>query len=180
MIFNEKTPYLVTILIGALAWSVTHLVDRLNNTPLLKYDMIIEQSKNTRRLIISLDNITSNKVFRNLSIVTSMPLEGTITKINVIPTEPAFEGDNPYIISKNGRTAEIKLPVVQPGWLFNISIEYTGENRPRGRIDINNDSVMLTRPCLKTFLVENEFEVIVSFIILWLILLAIISWAVKK
>jgi len=176
MILNHKAPFIVTLLTAALAWSVTHIVDRLNNTPFLKYDLLIEDSRNIRRLRISLENITNDKVFRNLSIVASSPHDSAISRISIVPQEPAFEGDKPYSISESGRTAQIKLPVVQPGWSFDILVEYAGKNRPYLRIETKNDTVKLTRPNLETFLVENEFKVIVCLISIWLVTLAIIFW----
>lgn len=180
MFLSDKVPYIVTILVGALAWSVTHVVDRLNNTPLLKYDMLIKQSGGSPSLIITLQNVTNNKVFKNLSIVASTSENGAIKSIGIRPTEPAFEGDSPYTISTNRRTAQITLPVIQPGWLFEVTIKYTGANRPRLRIDTSNDIVMLTMPGIKTFLVAYEFEVILGFIVLWLVFLAIIFIASRK
>src|SRR5215467_10494168 len=138
--FLDKAPYIITIIVAGLAWTVTHLADRLLGTPLLTYESRILQNGNDRTYYLVLKNITRDKTFKKVHLILAAGSDGVITEGTVIPIQPAWEGDTPPIIA--GRSFDYTFTEVQPGSQFEVSVKFRGSGgfTPRisseGTVDI--------------------------------------------
>jgi hypothetical protein len=172
---TDKAPYFVTISIAALGWAITHMVDRLLNTPMIKYSEQKISSNGEETLFLTFKNITRDKTFKKLQIILTAPSDGVIKSGAVIPVQPAWEGDQPYQVA--GRTFEFTFPEFQPGWEIEISANYTGSAQPSLRLSSPEQTVYAIRPSLKSWLVENDVEVLTglaavgALVLIWIIVL---------
>jgi hypothetical protein len=171
--FSEKAPYIVTLIIAGLAWTITHIVDRLLATPMLTYQ-IQELAENGKRSVyITLNNIERDRAFRDVRLTLTAAPGDSLSNPVIIPVEPASEGDQPGM--QAGRTFDFKFPEIQPGGRFEISASYKGPTRPSLRISLANGSIYAVQPSTETFLVEHEIEVLTGLVVVWLITLVGVS-----
>jgi hypothetical protein len=172
---TDKAPYVVTILIAALAWAITHMADRLLSSPMIKYSEQKISSNGEQTLFLTFKNITRDKTFKKLQIILTAATDGVITSGAIIPAQPAWEGDQPYQVA--GRTFEFTFPEFQPGWEIEISANYTGSAQPTLRLSSPEQTVYAIRPSLKTLVVEYDVELLTGlaavggFLLLWIIFL---------
>jgi hypothetical protein len=135
--FLDKAPYIITIILAGLAWTVTHLADRLLGTPLLTYE---------------------SRILRNGNDQTS---DGVIIEGTVIPIQPAWEGDTPPIVA--GRTFDYTFPEIQPGSQFEVPVTFRGSGELTPRISAEG-IVDVRQPSWETFVVEYEILILIAII----------------
>ncbi len=170
--FSDKAPYLVTLVVAGIAWTVTHIVDSLLASPVLVYRTQILESGGKTSFYLTLKNITRDKTFRDVRLIISADPGDLLSDGAVIPIQPAWEGDTPGNLA--GRTFEYTFAEFQPGWQFEISAVFKGPKRPTFRIAPRPDEAVRAVPSsIETILVENEIPVLASMLIGWIILLVV-------
>jgi hypothetical protein len=178
---TDKAPYLVTLVIGALAWALTHAVDRLLSTPMVKYSVQQISSNENKTVYLTFKNITRDKTFKKLHLILTAPSDGVIAAGAVIPVQPASEGDQPYQVE--GRTFEFTFPEFQPGWQIEISVDYTGSSQPSLRLSSPDQTVYAIAPSIQSILVEYDIEILMALAVLaavWALALLIIWMATLR
>jgi len=130
--FAEKAPYIVTLIVAGLAWTITHVVDRLLATPLLTYHSQITESSGKKSLYLTLKNIARDKTFRNVRLILTAASGDLLTDAAVIPIQPAWEGEEPGTLA--GRTFDYKFSEMQPGSQFEVSVTFGGSDPPTLRM----------------------------------------------
>jgi hypothetical protein len=170
--FFDKAPYIVTILMAALTWSLTHIADRLLATPMIRYEVQNLSTQGRQAQYLTFKNITRDKTFRGLRLVLTAAADGQFTQGAVIPFQPASEGDRPYQLA--GRTFEFTFPEFQPGWKIEISVGYTGSAPPTLRLSSADQTIYAVVPSLETLLVEYDLEVLIGLAVIWIIALVVI------
>jgi hypothetical protein len=116
--FSDKAPYILTIVVAGLAWTLTHIVDRLLATPLLSYQIQQLDRDGKKSFYLTLKNITREKTFRALRVIITAAPDSVLTDPAIIPVQPASEGDQPFAL--NERTFDFTFPEIEPGWQFEI------------------------------------------------------------
>jgi hypothetical protein len=169
---NDKAPYIVTIFVGALAWALTHMADRLLSTPMVKYTIQEISSNSGKTVFLTFKNITRDKTFKGLQILLTASSDGVITAGAVIPVQPASEGAQPYQVA--GRTFDFTFPEFQPGWQIEISADYTGSAVPSLRMSAPEQTIYAVVPSLKSFLVEYDIESVLALVFCWTVALVLI------
>jgi hypothetical protein len=155
--FGEKAPYIVTLIVAGLAWTITHIVDRLLTTPLLTYQSQIIENGGKKSLYLTLKNVTREKTFRNVRMILTAAHGDLITDAAVIPIQPAWEGDQPGTLS--GRTFDYTFLEMQPGSQFEVSLTFGGSDQPTVRLSTDG-TISFVHPSWETWLVENEIYVL--------------------
>jgi hypothetical protein len=169
---TDKAPYIVTIVIGALAWALTHMADRLLSTPMVKYTIQEISSSSGKTVFLTFKNITRDRTFKGLQIVLTASSDGVITAGAVIPVQPASEGAQPYQVA--GRTFDFTFSEFQPGWQIEISADYTGSAVPSLRMSDPDQTIYAVAPSLKSFLVEYDIEILLALALIWTFALLLI------
>lgn len=154
---TEKAPYIITLIVAAVAWSLTHIADRLLATPLVTYQEQIVENSGKKSLYLTLKNITRDKTFRTIHLIIAAPPGGSITDRAVIPIEPAWEGNQPGTLE--GRTFAYTFPELQPGGQLEVSVTYTGSDRPTLRMSADG-TIDFVKPSWQTWLAENEITIL--------------------
>jgi hypothetical protein len=169
---TDKAPYIVTIVIAGIAWTITHMADRLLSTPMVKYTIEQISSKNGQTAFLTFKNITRDKTFKQLQVILAASSDGVITAGAVIPVQPASEGDQPYQVA--GRTFVFTFPEIQPGWQIEISADYTGSALPSLRMSSPEQTIYAITPSLKSLVVEYDIEILTILALSWTITLVLI------
>jgi hypothetical protein len=170
--FSDKAPYIVTILLAALTWSLTHFADRLLATPMLRYEIQDLSSQDRKTQFLTFKNITRDKTFRDVHLILAAPADGLFTEGAIIPIQPAWEGDQPYQMA--GRTFEFTFPEIQPGWTIEVSVGYTGSSPPTIRLSSTKQTIYAVTPSAETFLVEHELGILIGLAVTWAVVLGIV------
>src|ERR1700747_591009 len=110
---SDKAPLIVTLVLAIIGWAVTHVVDRLIDTPTIELDRTTRSDKTGSSVSLRLTNLAHDKAFRKIEVVVTAPEGETITDFAVVPVEPAFEGGAPATTS--GRSGDFTFPEIQPG-----------------------------------------------------------------
>lgn len=168
--FSEKAPYIVTLVVAGLAWTLTHIVDRLLATPMLTYHFQELTDGAKKSVYVTLENIGRDKVYRDVRITLTAAQGDSLSNPVIIPVEPASEGDEPG--ERAGRTFDFKSPEIQPGGKFEISTSYSAANRPTLRIAMQSGSIYALQPSVETYLVKHEMGILAVLMFAWLIALA--------
>lgn len=172
VLFSDKTPLAVTILVAAMGWCITHFVNRIENSPTIEYSVVKKTiSSNKIEYKIELRNLSLNKSFEDLDFV--------IRKID--PTDRSFDFlPNPEINKVIAHAPTLVVQTVKfglEGAQFNLK-----EFPPEGRVDLivfcngscekvvfqgkanNGVAMRLVKRNFETFLVQNQL--IVSMLLL--------------
>jgi hypothetical protein len=174
----KEAPYVLTLLVAALGWSVTHTVDRLTQMPIIEYKIHDPTKYGERVIKCEVTNIC-DKVFRDLNLyltvaqgkmlIISTPEIGFVKPIMPDP----FRSKAAYI---QGHNAAYFVPELQP--LCSVSLE----TRARGPGDVElryyngHEAIRLIEAGFQTWLVENEIEIMFGLIICWLLLLILFAF----
>src|SRR5579862_4471686 len=159
------TPIIVTLAIGVLGWTLTHIVDRIEGSPALKYSTEHQVSGANSTISLTIKNITDDKTFRKLTIVLAAPPQSTFKDARILPIEPAFEGDEPWQLA--GRAAKFTIPAIQPGWEFKITGQYSGSGQAVVRFETADSTIRALEPSIETCLAESESKILYVLVIVW-------------
>ncbi|WP_341705257.1 hypothetical protein [Ferrovibrio sp.] len=161
------TPLFVSLFTGILAWSISHLADRVIESPSLLYSSTVESltdpsisiETDPKTLTVRLQNLSRDKTFKNVEILLTAPAGSSMNAFRITPTQPAHEGNNPQILA--GLSGRALLPEIQPNWKFDIVAEFVGET-PSVRISAPNSVMRLIEPGFEATLAKNEFGILVA------------------
>lgn len=176
MISDNNVPVIVTLLLGILAWTFTHAVDRYLQDPIIKVSKKIERTNGSEvKLIVSFENISRNTNFANLVIVIlgNSPAN-TFTKPIPVAIGPGWL---PTTTLKPAKDAiDIKFDSFHPGWTVQLTTTMTGEGDPRIQLQKSPVATVLQPAGLKTCIIENE--ILITTLLGGLAFLSIIVWLI--
>jgi hypothetical protein len=155
--FSEKAPFIVTLIIAGMAWTLSHIIDQLLATPMLLYSTQVINTGGKKSVYLTLKNITRDKTYRDVRVIITAAPGDTLADRAVIPVQPAWEGDQSGM--REGRTFDYTFPEIQPNWQFEMTASYKTQSTPSLRISSSNGTIDTVTPSVETFLVENEIKV---------------------
>jgi len=191
MLYEEKTPYLLTILFVALGWTISQITTDLTKSPILEYKQCKKVMANKTKHAIAITNISLEKVFSNL-IFKLRPEAGSgvicLDSPEMIAPPPTElksptqqkEGEGfqePECI--NGEYAEYSLPKLQPGATIQIVMNTDKD------VDVNlyvwsENSVRLVESSFLTWAAKNRFGLLICLICVWALLIIIYLILIHK
>lgn len=181
MRYEEKTPYLLTILFVALGWTISQVSTDLTKSPIIEYKQCRKTKTNETKHIFTITNISSEKAFSNLIFnlrpepTSGAKCLGETRMIVPPPTElknPSQEEGACQPECVNGKYANYILPQLQPGAIVQLVM-----NTDKAA-DVNiyiwcNDPVRLVESSLQTLVVKNRFCVMIGLICIWAFLISL-------
>src|SRR4051794_21155433 len=162
----ENAPYLFTIIIAALSWLVTRVVDEVTKSPIIAYN--VTDSTNidgARDYTVRLRNVSRTVSFRDLNLVVN-DLD-TNSKF----TNAAAQYEAPVYISEKRKTsaehedgiAKLLIRDLQPSTSIRLATTIQGPSQPTVRIESEKEAVRLVKANLYTWIVENETAILCVF-----------------
>ena len=186
--FIEKVPYIVTVFVAALAWTVTHFVDRVVETPAIEYKIEnIHLKDNYYEFRVHITNLSNTITFRKPEFTISAGKNENIrfrtdeSQTQVVATPPATAADT--LSNVQGDAATFTLAVLPPKSQIELLIHYTGDGSPvfNGRPPKKgNESFMLIQSSFQTWLARNELLVISIGLLAWLAIMIYVAFANKR
>lgn len=187
--FTDKAPYLVTLFVAAVAWAVTHFVDRVIDAPTLEFTISttpVPGGALYSEYVVKVRNLSGKATFREpeFTIVardkeTQFVTKGDFTTIRARPPGTAVDG-----VARVDRTgAYFKIPVFPPQAEFDLITRYGGTVPPVfvGRPPaVGTESFVLLEASLQTWLAKHEFSIITCVLGLWLLLLLILPGRLRQ
>jgi hypothetical protein len=168
LMLKESSPYVVTVVIGILAWLFTHISDSLLNTPMIEYSRSISSRNTDKFIAIVITNVTRTITFNSLTIRVTTPEASKVTRMQIIPIEPAYEGDVQPTIKDH--LAEFAFGKIHPGFSYNIRVSYEGSSEPNIRF-IADDTIYFTKGNIQTFIVRHQVGLLMFLFIIWIVVL---------
>ncbi|HEX5153075.1 MAG TPA: OmpA family protein [Parafilimonas sp.] len=159
MLGGDKTPFIITIILAVLSWSVNRSIDRVLQKPLLVYD--ITQKNNFYS--ITFENLTTDKILDSISVYIILLKNGNSdlkqndTIINC-DLYSVFGILGPDECINNRSNFSFIINNFQPGFKLQAVCLINGNCNISPRIKSKNP-VYLKEKGIETFLVQNELAI---------------------
>jgi hypothetical protein len=180
---SEKAPYIITLAFAGLGWTITHSVQRLEAIPILAYSASGPTGGETSgKLTYSVANL-SQRTFRNIYLHLA-PVRDRKPHLSVPETEYLPPGmANPVwdrAAVMDGEMAVFSIAELQPGWTVRLrAAAKTNEARlmyyTEEETKPEAPPFRLMEAGFMTWMVDNEFGVLVGVIASWLGLIVLFA-----
>lgn len=173
---QEKVPYFLAILFAIVAYTLTHIVDRLSLQPIVRYSVDRDFSKKECRLTYHVKNITTDKTFDSVDFLIIPTNDDSINAgdVNVFP--PMKLNSTADFTGIKSNVFAFHLGNFQPNSKFDIYLEKKKGSEPDIRI-FSKSTVVLQKASFETFLIENEILILISVMV---VCISIIIWYIFK
>jgi hypothetical protein len=171
---QSSAPYLVTILMAVVGWATLRAVDAVESAS-VEYCIRVQNGIKE----VTIENLSTSKRFNDLRFMFALPNEadGIITEVNVEAGEPAFEGSTDGgKVQAGDRSAEMLIPVLQPGARFVIQVKFSGAVEPDFRLTDTADTFELLPCSTFTRIAKHELWFVMGMAFVSLILILILLW----
>lgn len=182
MFTREKIPFVLAGLLGFLTWTLTRAVDRVVETPIVRYSVAEKMVNGVRVVSFDLKNISTAEL-KNVRLV--VLLEGSAGKFED-GSPPVLEAELPMIVNRkappevSGDSATFTFPELQPGARFRLTTRVSADAVPALALQSPDAAVRLLQPSLQTFLVEKELALLMTFSVATTILVIFYSYLLWK
>lgn len=172
---RKEPPFIILILFAIISWSVTHIVNRTIERPLLEIQEIkiteissadlanrlqkcssadILENEKTFLKSYQLSNISRDNLFRDIALIIK-ETRGTIYGMRVVSVPPTMAGDTkPVCTSDNA--VYLQEITLHPMGKLSIEILSRTEKQPDFYLESANSPVGLVMSNLETWLVKHE------------------------
>ena len=168
---DSEFPFLVTILFAVVGWSITHIVDRAIDAPLIMYEEQFRDAACPKVYSITVRNLSRDRNFAGL-VITFIGASQKDRFENPMSVADFPAGDAIEVITSGG--VSFTFPALQPGWRVELSAEYLGDGRPQFRVEESPSALELAEKGWRTWLVQNEITLLIA--IAALATLVIVFW----
>jgi hypothetical protein len=209
LFFDDKAPYILTIFVASLAWTLVRSVDQLSGLPLIEYSVESETGAVTalEAKRIRLRNITLDKVFRCVKIVAAIQDGSKLKFSGNAPRSVTIRGNilvKPEVVEVLDSYAKIVLKNFPPGGDIEFALassgkgdfqlladscadesgsegdSSTGEQENKSATSKNRGGyAVLIEKSYRTVFMEHEMLFIWGVLALWALLIGIASWNSK-
>lgn len=179
---------LLGVILGVIAWGVTHIVDRSLDSPILEISEV--SSANTTAQLLdcangsvkrmkvpylvnyTLRNISRTRLFKELSFLVRLPEESDakIIGIRLLAVAPAFPGE--YAETCGADHGSFERLDFHPGWQLMLSIGINKQAIPKVHLSKSTEAVFLKKQDLETRLIRHEAKLIVLLVIMMILVAA--------
>ena len=159
---------LVGTIFAAAGWLVTHTVENVVTVPTVEYDIDVSE-KDSRRVAVTVRNLSQDHKFSNLAFMLRLPLNGS-GKFK----EGAAEPIPPAYLERertNRQDFDISYPAIglHPGTSVRLTASYSGDKIPTFHIEPSGEGVRLLAKGGLTWIIRNEIEVLFGFFVAWIV-----------
>lgn len=185
ILFRDKLPYLLTILIGLAAYQINNVIQMYVDAPTLAYHFttISEKTVETgteKVLECELFNLSKKDALRdlviNITYKTELPDPKKVMEPEIIPVAPSTIIPDTMMNSAFGMINEYRIPVIQPNSQYILKLKVL-ENPaiheyPKLYLS-SSQSVKLTEHNLEVFLITNQVIINILLLALWVFFIII-------
>lgn len=158
---TESITILLSSILAVEGWLLTHMADRISESPLLEYRVNDEVTPGGHRLTLQFQNLNRTIAYKNLKVIITAPRYGRITHTEVIPVIPASEGDEAPTEAEF--SSYFIIPSLMPSSIVRAKVDYTGP-QPLFRISSVDQPILAVAPSAETFIARNEVLILLLLI----------------
>ncbi|MCH8182827.1 MAG: hypothetical protein IID55_06570 [Proteobacteria bacterium] len=164
----EVSTIVATAFLAIVGWGITHIVDRLTESPILAYDITFNETPNGKRFKVVFRNLARNQNFANVEIVFISEREDRFSNPKSVADPPGW--DATAQLGPNGDSVTFKFDQFQPGWVVSAAADYTGRRKPQVRlVRSTSNPVKLVESGVTTFVIQKEMHILLFVIVVALI-----------
>lgn len=183
-----EVPFLFVLLLGIVAWGVTHIVDRSLDSPILEVSVVSSVNTATKLAVCSgesvktmqvpyvlhytLRNISRTKLFKGLSFLVRLPEESDakIVGVRLLAVAPAVPGEHPETCAADH--ASFRGLDFHPGWEMMFSIGLNKQAIPKLHLSGSTEALFLKQQDLETRMIRHEAKLIGLLVFLMILIAA--------
>lgn len=185
ILFKDKLPYLLTILIGLAAYQINNVIELYVNAPTLAYNFstISENVKEEgveKVLECQITNLSKEEALRDITInmvyKTDLPDPKQVMEPEIIPIAPSTNLPDTMAISAFGLINEYNIPVIHPGTSYILKMKVLENKEIEELPEIylkSSQSIKLTDRNLEVWLITNQVLINVILLVIWLAFIVI-------
>jgi hypothetical protein len=201
-LIDDKTPFLLAILLGGLAWCVDHVADRAAELPIVEFvhfDIsklgkppaalhVCTPAEGTRPYAFQIRNISARHAFKDLNFYFYSQGNLPITEARWLDRPPglAEQTTSPCNANPSSRAMALQLKELQWGW-NGVALVWTKDTqaplllyrasseiaKPLSGAASDAPGVLLVESNFTTWVIRNEFNIYYALIVLFLLLIVI-------
>jgi len=185
ILFRDKLPYLLTILIGLAAYQINNVIQMYVDAPTLAYRFTTVNEQKVedgmeKVLECKLSNLSKKDALRNLVIniayKTELPDPKKVMDPEIIPIAPSTIIPDTMMSSAFGLINEYKIPVIQPNSQYVLKLKVLEnpaiDEYPKLYLS-SSQSVKLTDHNFEVFLITNQVIINILLLAIWLVFIII-------
>jgi hypothetical protein len=158
---DDKAPYLFTLIVGIFVWGITHIADRIADSPIILYtDTTVPKGANFSTTY-TISNITDTKLFEDLDFFVIVDSPDNIKSVMKILLPPIKQEASTDSFDQKPTYVKYHMASLQPKNVFKLVVIRSGKEDAPLRCHAKNP-VVLTKPTWESSLLENEIEILVA------------------
>lgn len=185
ILFKDKLPYLLTILIGLAAYQINNVIELYVDAPTLAYDFTtisenLTEEGREKVLECQITNLSKQEALRDITInavyKTDLPDPKQVMEPEIIPIAPSTNLPDTMAISAFGLINEYNIPVIHPGTSYILKMKVLENKDIEELPEIylkSSQSIKLTDRNLEVWLITNQVLVNVILLVIWLAFIVI-------
>jgi hypothetical protein len=185
ILFKDKLPYLLTILIGLAAYQINNVIQLYTDAPTLayKFETISEQVSDTvteKMLECTLTNFGKQEALRDITIhisyKTDLPDPKNVMEPIIFSVAPATIIPDTMVSAAYGYINEYKIPVIHPNTSYVLGLKSVTNSEimefPKLYFS-SSQSIKLTEHNLEIFLINNQVMINIILLGIWIVFIII-------
>jgi len=183
-LLQDKVPFLVTLFIGAFGWTVAHFVDRVVLSPIIEYEIKIQTSgaqSGSSEVRVLLRNLSRTAAHKDVLIRLRKAKETTALRFirsgcDIIPVAPTSLGQTDGTAVCDDDVAEFRANTLPPQGAAILVARFHGVGDiaiQGGAAGNEGGAYYLVSASIQTCLARNEFFILFSGLVVWLVLMLI-------
>ena len=176
----KDPPFLFILFIGLFSWTVTHIVNRALEKPIIEYeqstpvnasDLIACKDENAIKSKVDtltvtrfqVTNISQNSLFHDLTFLV-VAKGGDIHGVRMRAVSPSVSGDTPEVCYRSH--AEFSKVSIHPRASFMLDIGSDEKTRLSIHLKESSMPINLVSNNLETFMIKNEYYILLIFLLI--------------
>jgi hypothetical protein len=180
ILFSDKIPYLLTVLIGLAAYQLNNLIQLQADSPILTYNFKVVSQKPAengieKQLECELQNLSRKSALRELNFHiayrTSLPSPKKVMNPEIVPVAPSAILPDSLARSSFDLINEYRIPVIQPNasYVLKLTVQQNPDIKEHPKLYLeSSDNVRLEGPNFEVFLLKNQAVINLILLLLWL------------
>jgi hypothetical protein len=175
----QQFPYLFTVLVGIIAWLITHVADRLAASPIVAYTVSSYRIASGLNADYKIENISNDKLIENIDfILVSMPGDSIIDcKYELLA--PLKSQPTEDYLDKSSQYTKFHLSGFQPHCALMLH-SYLSGNEPLPLRFSSKSPALLEESGIDTFILKHEIGLLTILVIVGTLLLVFYYRFYKK
>lgn len=178
----NNIPFLFTVLLSVLAWTTNQIVSSLEKEPILEVTSK-EYDKSTNKLTYVLTNISSNKLFKELTFEIYGGIIDCFGEQDVILGPPNMKSmSTPKPKCNESESVDFTVDEFHPSSTIKLvsHVKFL-DNRDSSALYVkSNNAIKVVHNSLQTFLIKHKLEILITLFVVWFILIVIYVFCVRR